>query len=180
MAENLLSTLLDFQTDAAAIERRWMAAPKASPVELGAVGDTLPLDQLPKPIKLEGGYLNPFDASLSLNTQMILEENAVKEEEPKDAFEMVGGPSTEVYQPQRKYKLGLSKQQIDKIAGYKQRYAKYLESHNQTSHRDVWKIYDRIAAGLLDEQVDAVLDQVVSQDIEKWLLEQVIVDEFQL
>ena len=41
-------------------------------------------------------------------------------------------------------------------------------------------MYDHIAAELLKEQVDAVLEKVVTQDIEKWLLEQVIVDEFQL
>jgi hypothetical protein len=93
---------------------------------------------------------------------------------------MVGGPSTEVYQPQRKFKLGLSKQQIDKIAGYRERYGKYLERHNQTRQQDVWKIYDHVAAELLKEQVDSVLEHVVSKDIEKWLLEQVIIDEFQL
>lgn len=32
----------------------------------------------------------------------------------------------------------------------------------------------------MKEQVDAVLDHVVTKDIEKWLLEQVIIDEFQL
>ena len=67
------------------------------------------MDEQPKPLKLEGGYLNPFEASLSLNAQMILEDNA-KNEEHSNAFEMIGGPSTEVYQPQRKWKLGLSKQ----------------------------------------------------------------------
>lgn len=95
----------------------------------------MPLDEQPKPLKLDGGYLNPFDDpaqsySLSLNAQMILERERESSDQPTKTFEVIGGPSTEVYQPQRKWKLSLSKAQTDKIAGYRERYGKYLEKHN--------------------------------------------------
>ena len=92
---------------------------------------------------------------------------------------MEGGPSTDVYvPPPRKWKTNLSKAQVTKIQQHKEKYGKYLEMHNQTQAQEVWKIYDHVAAELLKEQLDTVLTNVVQKDLEKWLVEQVIVDEF--
>jgi hypothetical protein len=46
-----------------------------------------------------------------------------------------------------------------------------LELHNNTRSREVWKIYDHISNELIRESINNVLESVVSQDIEKWLLE---------
>ena len=95
---------------------------------------------------------------------------------------MVGGPSTEIYvPPPRKYKLGgLSKQQESRITQYREKYGKYLEAHNNTRSPEVMLIYDKIASELLRECLDTTLSHAVEKDLEKWLVEQVIVDEFQL
>lgn len=95
---------------------------------------------------------------------------------------MNGGPSTEIYvPPPRKYKLGgLTRAQTNSITQYREKFGKYLEAHNNTRSYEVWKIYDHIAAELLRECLDTTLDQAVEKDLEKWLVEQVIVDEFQL
>ena len=90
--------------------------------------------------------------------------------------------SLENYQPKpRKYKLGgLSAAQLQSITKYKERYAQYLQLHNNSKQKEVVKMYDYITESLMAECVDQVLHTVVTKDIEGYLLDQVIVDEFQL
>ena len=52
----------------------------------------------------------------------------------------------------RKYKLkGLSDVQDFKLHQYREKYDKFLKLHNNTSTKEVWKIYDHIAAELMKE-----------------------------
>ena len=81
----------------------------------------------------------------------------------------------------RKYKLGgLSGAQITRIVKYKEKYGQYLQLHNNSKQKEVVKMYDYITDKLLAECMDDVLEKVVTKDIEGYLLEQIIVDEFQL
>lgn len=65
----------------------------------------------------------------------------------------------ENYQPKpRKYKLGgLTPAQLQKITKYKERYGQYLQLHNNSKQKEVWKIYDHITDQLMAECVDEVL-----------------------
>lgn len=108
---------------------RWKPPAAPKPHQLGLPGDA-PIGEV-KPIQLKDGYLNPFEASLSINSQHILDRAAT--EETVNTVQMEGGPSTEVYvPPPRKWKTNLSKAQVTKIQQHKEKYGKYLEMHNQT------------------------------------------------
>ena len=52
----------------------------------------------------------------------------------------------------RKFKLsGLTEPQDFKLSQYREKYDKFLKVHNNTSTKEVWKIYDHIAAELMKE-----------------------------
>lgn len=76
----------------------------------------------------------------------------------------------------RKYKLGAPN---PKIAAYRDKYENYLKLHNNTSSREVWNIYDHIANELMKEQLNDVLQKMVTHDLDKFV-EQMIQDEFQI
>jgi len=144
---------------------------------------------LPKP-----AYINPFDlgaasSSLSINAQHILDrqkDQAVIDSQNSGAapvhMDITEAEKTALdnYQPKpRKYKLGgLAPAQVQRIAKYKERYGQFLQMHNNSKQKEVWKIYDHITAELLKECEEEVLQEVVGEDIEKYFLEQVLIDEF--
>ena len=65
----------------------------------------------------------------------------------------------------------------NRINAYRDKYDSFLKMHNNTSSKEVWKIYDHIAQELYREKLNEVLNQLVTQDLDKFV-EQVIVDEF--
>ena len=77
----------------------------------------------------------------------------------------------------RKYKLSLSGAQKEKIQYNREKYENFLKLHNNTSSKEVWKIYDHIANELMREQLNKVLENMVTNDLDKFV-EQMIVDEF--
>ena len=66
---------------------------------------------------------------------------------------------------------------FNRIKLYREKYDSFLKLHNNTSSKDVWKIYDHIAAELMRENLNEVLQQMVTHDLDRFV-EQVIVDEF--
>ena len=49
--------------------------------------------------------------------------------------------------------------------------------HNNTSNKDVWRVYDHLAAEMFHEMLSETLKSVVNKDLEDYI-EKVIVDEF--
>lgn len=112
-------------------------------------------------------YINPFDmaaaqSSLSIAAQHVLDRQ--KDQAALDsqtnaatAFQMdvTGADKTalENYEPKpRKYKLGgLTPAQLQKITKYKERYGQFLQLHNNSKQKEVWKIYDHITDQLMAE-----------------------------
>lgn len=97
---------------------------------------------------------------------MILEDAKIDEERKqlsqannKEYIKMKGDPKlADQVGLNRKYKLpGLTTQQAHRINQYREKYDKFLKIHNNTSQKEVWKIYDHIAAELMKEQMDSVL-----------------------
>ena len=54
-----------------------------------------------------------------------------------------------------------------------------MKKHNNTSTKEVWKIYDHIAQELMKECMGEVLQSMVTKELDTFV-EQVIVDEFQV
>ena len=73
---------------------------------------------------------------------------------------------------------GLDGKSMHRLTAYRDKYERFLRQHNNTSTKEVWKIYDHIAAELMREQLNQALQIIVTKDIEEYV-EQVIVDEFQ-
>lgn len=70
----------------------------------------------------------------------------------------------------RKFKLsGLTEPQDFKLSQYREKYDKFLKVHNNTSTKEVWKIYDHIAAELMKEQMDKVLNDMVTTELDKFV-----------
>jgi len=67
-------------------------------------------------------------------------------------------------------------QTVHNIVLYREKYEKYLKLHNNTANKDVWKVYDHIAADIFHELYSQALTNV-QKDMEEYI-EKVIVDEF--
>jgi len=45
----------------------------------------------------------------------------------------------------------MKEETLNNIALYRDKYEKFLKLHNNTANKDVWKIYDHIAADILHD-----------------------------
>jgi hypothetical protein len=79
-------------------------------------------------------------------------------------------------EPKRAYRVDLDSQTVHNIVLYREKYEKYLKLHNNTASKDVWKVYDHIAADIFNELYGQALTNV-QKDMEEYI-EKVIVDEF--
>ena len=66
---------------------------------------------------------------------------------------------------------------MHKLQVYREKYDAYLKMHNNTSTKEVWKIYDHIASELKKEQLNTVLHDVITKELDNFV-ENVITDEF--
>jgi len=49
---------------------------------------------------------------------------------------------------------GLDGKSMHRLTAYRDKYERFLRQHNNTSTKEVWKIYDHIAAELMREQLN--------------------------
>ena len=86
---------------------------------------------------------------------------------------MVGGKtdeSTSYNSRARKWKLGnIPKDTMNKITQYRTKYEQFLKLHNNSSQKEVWDIYDRIAEDLMEEQLNEVINRAVTSDLDKYV-----------
>ena len=80
-------------------------------------------------------------------------------------------PANQPYVPKpRKYQLGaMQPARMAQITGYRDKYERYLRLHNNTAAKEVWKIYDHIASELMREQVNIVLQEMVTKDLDNFV-----------
>jgi hypothetical protein len=78
----------------------------------------------------------------------------------------------------RKYKIDFDAEVLRSISGYRDKYEKFLKTHNNTANKDVWKIYDHMADDIFHEIYNQALKDI-SKDMEEYI-EKVIYDEFQI
>ena len=67
-----------------------------------------------------------------------------------------------------KYRVQLEEEKVKNITLYKEKYERFLKTHNNTANKDVWKIYDHIAADIFHEVYAQALKQV-SKDMEEYI-----------
>lgn len=203
MAANILKHIVDYQSEEHLVQTRW-AGDKAKNIVRPADQQKIDVsenyyDVQPKAIKFDQGqgeigeismdkYQNPFEPGLSLNAQIILEESKNNQEKRSDRQEKEGMQLTGLGMPsdtlphnsqERLYSVQgtLPGSQMHKLQLYREKYDSYLKMHNNTSTKEVWKIYDHIAAELMKEKLNEVLDQYIAKDLDRYV-EQVITDEF--
>lgn len=63
----------------------------------------------------------------------------------------IQGEKDAKYEIKRKYKVEFDPEVVHNITVYREKYEKYLKMHNNTASKDVWKIYDHIAADIFYE-----------------------------
>lgn len=176
LAENIIKHITDFQSEQDLVKMRWTNEELQKMRKEPKIDITY--DIQPKAITVENEqileisrdkYVNPFD--LSLNAQQILENAKIDEEQKKsdlDQIQMEGEPKGIPAHNSiaRKYKLGPVN---PKIQAYRDKYENYLKVHNNTSSKEVWNIYDHIANELMNEQLDKVLQNMVTNDLDKFV-----------
>ena len=90
--------------------------------------------------------------------------------------EIKGGKDEKYEEPKRKWRVDFEKKVVDSIVANKDKFDRFLRVHNNTSNKEVWKIYDHLTDDLFHEiYADAIKD--VNQDLEAYL-EKVIFEEF--
>lgn len=70
----------------------------------------------------------------------------------------------------RKYKLGtIPKDTMNKITQYRTKYEQFLKLHNNSSQKELWTIYDHVANDLMKEQLEEVINRMVTSDLDTYL-----------
>jgi hypothetical protein len=77
---------------------------------------------------------------------------------------------------QRKWRVDIDQDLIRKIQSSRNDYEKYLKLHNNTANKEVWKVYDHLAADLTNEVLAEIMG-TIDRDLDKFC-EKVIIDEF--
>lgn len=61
------------------------------------------------------------------------------------------GGKNETYELKRKWGVDIDKKVLENIILGRQLYEKYLLKHNNTSSKDVWKVYDHLTDDIFNE-----------------------------
>ena len=121
--------------------------------------------------KLQQSYQNPFERAEAF-TKALTQQTKSKPTIEIDGA-ATGFDSTLV---KRKWRIDIDKDKVRNIEEGRERYDKYLKLHNNTSNRQVWKVYDHLAADLLHDVLSEVMGNI-DKDLDKFC-EKVIYDEF--
>ena len=100
------------------------------------------------------------------------------ETKTRPAIQIEGAAPDENEGIKRKWRVEIDPEKIRNIEEGRELYDKYLKLHNSTSNKQVWKVYDHLAADLLQDAMNEVLGSI-DKDLDKFC-EKVIYDEFQL
>lgn len=84
----------------------------------------------------------------------------------------------QIEERKRKYKVDIPNEVISNINEYRNKYESYLKIHNNTSNKEVWKVYDHLTDDLFHELISQSMKDI-NTDLEDYL-EKVIYDEFQM
>lgn len=115
-----------------------------------------------------GEYQNPF---ARIDPLVTFSKGA---DDQSQKFRIDVDPKASV--PRRKWKADISEEVARRIQIGRADYEKYLKLNNNTSNREVWKVYDHLAADLMNELLAEILG-TIDRDLDKFC-EKVIFDEF--
>ena len=115
-----------------------------------------------------GEYQNPF-------TQVDPLVTFSKGQEEPAAQIKIDGEREKVVN-KRKWKVDIADEITRRIQSSRADYEKYLKLNNNTSNKEVWKVYDHLAADLTNELLGQIMG-TIDKDLDSFC-EKVIVDEF--
>ena len=199
LANNILQELADYQAEEQLVDMRW--SNKAVQREIKSLG-LGGISRQPKPIeinlnrdlveasageqmvkfdesamadashdKLQQSYQNPFERADTF-MKTLTEQTKSKPALAIDGA-ATGGESALI---KRKWRIDIDKERLRSIEEGRERYDKYLKLHNNTSNKQVWKVYDHIAADLMADVLAEIMG-TIDKDLDKFC-EKVIYDEF--
>ena len=119
--------------------------------------------------KLQQSYQNPFERADAFMKKLTTETKT------RPVVEIEGAGDGE-HLIKRKWRVEIEPEKLRSIEEGRDRYDKYLKLHNNTSNKQVWKVYDHLAADLLQDAMNEVLGSI-DKDLDKFC-EKVIYDEF--
>lgn len=98
----------------------------------------------------------------------------------KDAEEkptsLASKPAVDNGVKKRKWRLEMDTDLVRKIQSGRADFEKNLKLHNNTANKEVWKVYDHLAADLANEVLAEIMG-TIDKDLDKFC-EKVIIDEF--
>jgi len=94
-------------------------------------------------------YQNPFtSASIDPFTKHLSKPTTDTSMQPLEFHHSAPLPP-----PKRKWKAEIHDSIRHSITLYREQYERYLKMHNNTANKDVWKVYDHIAADMFNEML---------------------------
>ncbi len=78
----------------------------------------------------------------------------------------------------RRWRCEIDPTAVASIAKSRESYIEYLKRHNGTANKEVWKVYDHLAADIFNEVLRELMGKI-DKDLDHYC-EKVIFDEFQL
>ena len=148
-----------------------VAAAQPKPLQLDLNGDMEEIDPAPlKDAPIGDSYQNPF-ARLD-----PFSKGSMTKSQPTDPVEIHGGDKESAGYNKRKWRVEISQAKLQSIEKAREDYNRFLKENNNTSNREVWKVYDHLTADLFNDVLTEVM-QTLNKDLDQYC-EKVIYDEF--
>ena len=123
-------------------------------------------------IKVGDSYQNPFARN------DVFAKDKVQKSSVVEPVEIQGGDKESAGYKKRKWRIDIPEKKLKSIEKGREDYNAFLKTNNNTSNREVWKVYDHVTADLFNDVLNEVM-QTLNKDLDHYC-EKVIFDEFQL
>ena len=133
------------------------------PIEVNLNNDLNEINPDESLVSVEGSYQNPFSKGssdpFSRNIKMPNNDQALTGAgDAHDELKIKNDSKNMVIK--RKFKIEMDRLVVSSIETYRTKYDQYLKLNNNTSNKQVWKVYDHITADLFNEMLAEIMGTI--------------------
>lgn len=120
-------------------------------------------------------YKNPF-ARIDPFAKSTSKVSIQADKAGVEPIEIYGADKESAGIKKRKWCINIDPERLKNIEASREDYNKFLKLNNNTSNKEVWKVYDHITADIVGDMLNEVMT-TINKDLDKYT-EKVIYDEF--
>ena len=127
-------------------------------------------------VGVNDSYKNPFARIDPFAKSSSVASVTANNRQQDEHIEIKVGDKESAGMKKRKWRIDMEEDRVRNIELSREDYNKFLKLNNNTSNREVWKVYDHLTADLFGDILSEVM-VTINKDLDKFT-EKVIFDEF--